>query len=166
MALPDSLLMLAGFVFAHATWSVSDLPAGNLLVPLAIVEKSGQRQLLRFEAPTQVQAISEAKAQLQEHETEFDAWAFAREGQFQESGKQVDVITVEAKTKDMVQSVVFVQRFQPFSTGRFLLVGEPMVSIGGKQVSDADAKRFLAQLHAGIKSHGKAIEHWNQWTAP
>ena len=76
------------------------------------------------------------------------------------------MITVEAKTKDMVQSVVFVQRFQPFSTGRFLLVGEPMVSIGGKQVSDADAKRFLAQLHAGIKSHGKAIEHWNQWTAP
>ena len=61
MVPPDSLILLAGFVLAHAAWSVSDLPKGELLVPLAIVEKNGQRQLLRFEAPTQAQAIAEGK---------------------------------------------------------------------------------------------------------
>ena len=53
MVPPDSLMLLAGFVLAHAAWSVSDLPKGELLVPLAVVEKNGQRQLLRFEAQTQ-----------------------------------------------------------------------------------------------------------------
>ena len=51
---PDSVVLLAGFVLAHAAWSVSDLPKGQLLVPLAVVETGGQRQLLRFEAQTQV----------------------------------------------------------------------------------------------------------------
>jgi len=35
---PDSVVLLAGFVLAHAAWSVSDLPKGELLVPLAVVE--------------------------------------------------------------------------------------------------------------------------------
>lgn len=50
MQFDKSLLSLAGFAFAHAAWSVSDLSEGELLVPLALIEKSGERQLLRFEA--------------------------------------------------------------------------------------------------------------------
>jgi len=61
MVITDSVLILAGFTLAHATWSVSDLPTGELLVPMAIYEKSGQRQLERFSAPTQLQAITAAK---------------------------------------------------------------------------------------------------------
>jgi len=61
---PDSVVLLAGFVLAHAAWSVSDLPKGELLVPLAVVETGGKRQLLRFEAQTQEQSIAEAKATL------------------------------------------------------------------------------------------------------
>ena len=41
--MPESLFLLVGFVLAHAAWSVSDLPRGQLLVPLAIVEKHGER---------------------------------------------------------------------------------------------------------------------------
>lgn len=59
--IPESVALLAGFVLAHAAWSVSDLPRGERLVPLAVVETAGQRQLLRFEAPTQEQAISDGK---------------------------------------------------------------------------------------------------------
>ena len=58
MAIPEPLLMLAGFCFAHATWSISDLPEGELLVPLAIVEAAGERGLKRFEAATQAEAIA------------------------------------------------------------------------------------------------------------
>lgn len=67
MVAPDSLVILAGFVLAHAAWSVSDVPKGELLVPLAVVEKNGQRQLLRFEAqsarkPTSSRMIATASA--------------------------------------------------------------------------------------------------------
>ena len=163
MAIAESLLLLAGFVFAHATWNISDLQQGELLVPLAIVEKSGQRQLLRFEAATQERAIAEGKVGLKKRENDVDAWAFAREGQLQESGKYVDVLTVESKAKGMTETVIFVQRFQPLYKGRFLLLGEPIISIGGKVVPDEEAKVLLAQLRAGIQSHGKAAELWNQW---
>jgi hypothetical protein len=156
--------MLAGFVLAHATWSVSDLPKGDLLVPMAIYEKSGQRQLERFSALTQEQAITAGKDAMKAHDQDVDAWAFSREGQFLESGKYVSVVTVEAKTKDMPTSIVFVQKFQPYATGHFQLIGAPTVSIGGIQVSDPDAKKYILQLMAGIRSHPKAAENWDNWT--
>ena len=42
---PDAAVSLAGFVLAHAVWSVSDLLEGELLVPLAMTEKRGQRAI-------------------------------------------------------------------------------------------------------------------------
>ena len=66
---PDSVVLLAGFVLAHGAWSASDLPKGELLVPLAVVETGGQRQLLRFEAQTQEQSIAEGKATLAKRQT-------------------------------------------------------------------------------------------------
>ena len=166
MTLPESLLMLAGFVFAHSTWSVSDLPEGESLVPLVIVEKDGQRQLTRFEAETQAEAIAQGKAALAERGKEFDAWAFAREGQFKENGAYVDVLTIEAKTKDMKDSVSFIQRFQPYAKGKFKLIGEPMVVVGSEVMSETEAAPLIAQLRRGIQSHKKAAELWSQWVSP
>ncbi len=166
MLFADSLLTLAGFVFAHAAWSVSDLPKGELLVPLAIAEKSGQRQLLRFEASSQEQAIAEGKSMLAKHEKDLDAWAFAREGQMKEDGTYVDVLTVEAKHRGAGSSVVFVQRFQPFANGGFKFLGSPIVSVGGKTLPAAEAKPLLVKLLAGVQTHAKAAEHWSKWSAP
>jgi hypothetical protein len=78
--MPDSVVLLAGFVLAHAAWSISDVPKGELLIPLAVVESAGQRQLIRFEAPTQEAAIAKGKATLAGQQAELDARAFAREG--------------------------------------------------------------------------------------
>ena len=166
MPFAESLLTLAGFVSAHATWSVSDLPKGELLVPLAIVEKSGQRQLLRFEAESQEHAIAEGKATLAKHEQDLDVWAFAREGQVNEGGTYVDVLTIEAKSRGASASVVFVQRFRPFASGGFKLLGQPTVSVGGKALSEAEAKPLLAQLLRGVQTHSKAAGHWPEWSAP
>jgi hypothetical protein len=166
VAISESLLMLAGFVFAHATWSVSDLPEGELLVPLVIVENRGQRQLMRFEAETQAEAIAAGKAALAERGNEFDAWAFAREGQFKENGAYVDVLTIEAKTKDMKDPVVFIQRFQPYAKGKFKLIGEPIVALGGEVVSDDQAAELIARLRRGISTHKQAAELWPSWTSP
>jgi hypothetical protein len=165
MQIAESLLTLAGFAFAHATWSVSDLPKGELLVPMAIVERSGQRQLLRFEAKSQELAISEGKAALAQH-PELDAWAFVREGQLKDGGVYTDVLTVEAKAHGMSESVVFVQRFRPFAEGKFKLVGQPTVLIGGKALSQEESARLLKGLYAGVQSHARAAEHWLEWSGP
>src|SRR5262245_42955943 len=95
--LPESILVFAGFVFAHAAWSVSDVPKGELLVPIVMVERSGQRELRRFEADTQEKAIAGAKKWIVENEKDLDAWVFAREGKVKEGNTYVDVLTIEAK---------------------------------------------------------------------
>jgi hypothetical protein len=100
----DALALLAGFALAHAAWSVSDLPKGELLVPLAVVEKNGQRQLLRFEAKTQEQAIAQAKAALTQRQPELDAWAFVREGLLSEGTGTVDVLRRELRPSEWSRS--------------------------------------------------------------
>jgi hypothetical protein len=93
---PDAAVPLAGFVLAHAVWSVSDLLEGELLVPLAMTEKAGQRELHRFEAETQEQGIANCKTAIGKLSGKVDTWAFAREGQFNEGSDNVDVISVDA----------------------------------------------------------------------
>ena len=165
MPFSDSLLNLAGFAFAHAIWSVSDLPNGELLVPLAIVEKAGQRQLLRFEAESQEKAIADGKATLAEHEQELDAWVFVREGQINENGLYVDALTIEAKSRENSSSIVFVQRFQPFASGKFKLLGPPSAVVGNKALSEQEGVPLVARLLKGAQTHSKAAGHWREWSA-
>jgi hypothetical protein len=164
MSTADSTLTLAGYTFAHAAWNISDLPKGDLLCPLAMVEESGQRQLLRFESESQQGAIALGKATLARREHEFDSWAFAREGLFREGSGSVDVLIVEAKSRGEALSVVFVQRFQPFASGRFKLLGVPMVLIGERALSIEEAEPYLARLYVGVQAHSEAAELWNEWS--
>lgn len=166
MGIPESLVVFAGLVFAHAAWNVSDLPKDELLVPIVMIEKSGKRELMRFEGETQVQAITEAKKWIAAHEKSFDSWVFAREGQFKENGVYVDALTVEAKTKGMKESVIFVQRFQPFYKGKFKLIGEPIINSGEKELDAAQAKLLRTQLIKGVQTHPKASTFWAEWTKP
>jgi hypothetical protein len=155
--------MLSGFTLAHAAWSVCDLP--ELLVPLAIADINGERELRRFEAETQAQAIADGKASLAEYEDVLDAWAFVREGQFKENGAYVDVFTLEAKSKDMKEPIAFIQRFQPCAKGALKLIGPPMVAIGGEIIPEDEAAPLIAQLYHGALSHEKAAKLWPSWVA-
>ena len=163
MVPPDSLILLAGFVLAHAAWSVSDLPKGELLVPLAVVEKNGQRQLLRFEAPTQAQAIAEGKATLTRRQAELDAWAFGREGLMPEGTGKVDVLTVDAWAQGMARPITFVQRFRPYSSGAFRIKGDAMVVVDGKALGGTEAARVLSRLYDSVRQHPKAGPLWHGW---
>ena len=163
MAIPESAVLLAGFVLAHAVWSVSDLPKGDLLVPLAIIEKNGERELLRFEAETQAQAITNGKATVAKRQADADAWAFAREGQFKEGDKYVDVISIDVWAKGMAAPITFVQPFQPFSTGQFKVLGDARVVVDGKVQTAEVSNHLIEQLNRGIQSHSKAAKLWPEW---
>jgi len=160
---PESAILLAGFVLGHAAWSISDLPKGALLVPLAIVERNGQRQLLRFEAQTQDQAIADGKTTLAKRQHEFDAWAFGREGLMQEARGKVDVLTVDAWATGMTRPITFVQRFSPYSSGAFRINGDPIVVVDGKALERAEAVQLVKRLYDGVRQHPKAGQLWQEW---
>ena len=159
----DSVALLAGFVLAHAAWSVSDLPKGELLVPLAVVETGGQRQLLRFQAQTQEQSIAEGKATLTKRQGQLDAWAFVREGLMPDGTGKVDVLTVDAWARGMTRPITFVQKFSPYSSGAFRIRGDAIVIVDGKLVEGAEATGLVRRLYEGASQHPKAGQLWSAW---
>jgi len=163
--IPESALLLAGFVLAHAAWSISDAPV--LLVPLAIVEQNGQREIIRFEAETQEEAISQGKAKMATLGTEVDAWAFAREGLFNENGQKVDVISVDIRARGSDQKLTLIQRFEPYGKRKhFRLISDPVVVINGQIQDSAKVKDLLASVLRGVSQHSKVATLWDQWHKP
>jgi len=161
--IPEAAAVLAGFVLAHAAWSVSDLPKGELLVPVAFVKVNGERRLLRFEAETQELAIERGMSAMQEATFTADAWAFARDGLFERGGHKVDILSVDFWAKGMPKPVTLVQEYQPFAkSGKFRIVGDPMVVIEGV-VQGPAAASVLRGVRAGIRSHPKVGGLWDSW---
>src|SRR5262245_16292499 len=133
MGIPEAVVLLAGFVLAHAAWSISDVPSGELLVPLAIIERSGQRHLQRFEAPTQDAAIAAGKKAVTDAMTRGETWAFAREGLLNDPAGKVDVLTIEFWSPEMETPLIIIQRFRPAaSPNGFAILGEPHVTAGNR----------------------------------
>ncbi len=162
MAIPDSAFLLAGFVLAHAAWSISD--TSDLLVPLAVVERNGQRKILRFEATTQEEAIAQGKAQMASLSTDVDAWAFAREGLFDERADKVDVISVDIGAKGNVQRVTLFQRFEPYAKRHhFRLLGDTSVVIDGQIQDSATVKDLVLIVRNGVSQHSKVAPLWESW---
>src|ERR1700737_4330986 len=165
MAIPESALLLAGFVLAHAAWSVSDAP--ELLVPLAIVERGGQREVMRFEADTQQQAIARGKAKMAALSGDVDGWAFAREGLIDEKSGKVDVISVDIGVKGSTQRITLLQRFEPYAKREhFRLLGDPEVAIDGHIQDPAKVKDLLATVRRGVSQHSKVAPLWDSWHTP
>ena len=160
----DLAVLLAGFVLAHAVWSVSDLPEGEALVPLAGIERDGKREFMRFEAETQAEAIDNGKAHMAKFQSEGTTWVFAREGLMRnKDGSAVDVITVEAWQPGMQEPIVFLQFFKPFASGEFKLLGAPVAVVSGKMLPEAEAAPYLEMLQKGIDSHEQVAPLWRSW---
>ncbi len=167
MVFPENGLLLAGFVLAHALWSVSDLPKQELLVPLAIVETSQGRQLLRFEAATQEEAIAKGKAHVSKLGADVTAWAFAREGLVPEGSGKVDVISVDVWAKGMDKPITIIQRFEPYANRQhFRVIGVPEVVVNGVVLEQSKAQETVEAILRGTLSHSKVAPLWAGWHNP
>ena len=161
--IPTAAWLVAGFVLAHAAWIVSDLPDKDLLAPFAVVQQSGQRRLQVFEAPTQAEAITAGKEAMRTRSDSAEAWAFAREGSFQEGKDQTDVLVIDFWAKGMSAPVTIIQRFQRSTKhGRFKLLGEPTLTVAGEVVT-LPRGTIEAQLRPGINQHSKVSSLWDTW---
>ena len=163
--IPHHALALGGFTLAHATWSVSDLPDSELLCPLAIVVRQGKRELLRFEAETQAEAISEGKRVMAE-EKDAEAWAFAREGAWpmQEGGEAQDVLVVDFWAEGLLNPLTVIQPFERYTkSGPFRVVGEMIIASDGQILDSASSGKVIEGIKAGIQEHSKVAELWHTW---
>ena len=166
-ALSSDALYLAGFVLAHAAWSVSDLPEDELLGPPAMVERSGGRHLARFEAPNQAEAISAGQAALNLAIANGETAAFAREGTWRPlgTGQPVeDALTVEFCDETMDRPAMILQRFRRHNANaQFRLLGEPVLVLDGSLVEPANARDAIQDLLLGVHSHPAVRDLWGSW---
>jgi hypothetical protein len=159
----DEAISLAGFLLAHAAWSISDLSAGDLLCPLAAVERTGAREFMRFEAEDQSTAIKHAWETIDKLPGGYSAWAFVHEGFVQEDSRKVDALITHVSADAGGAPLVVVQRFAPFASGAFRLLGRPRVCVEGVTLQSEQAEGLLAILQRGIQAHEMVAPMWADW---
>lgn len=157
----DSVVELAGFTLGHALWNACDFEEGELLCPLAFVETGEGRELLRFEADSQEEAIENAYQEFSQIEG-LASWAFAREGVLNTTSGRVEVIVVEAWTEGMETPVVFAQQYEPNTAGEFALLGPTLVIENGILKSER-VEPMREALKRGVQTHEKAAVLWDAW---
>lgn len=164
---PLPALSLAGFVLAHAAWSISDTADDELLCPLAVIEKpGGERRLLRFEAETQEAAIRTGESAMNEAAASAAAWAFAREGTWRsaDANELRDVLTIDFWARGMRGAASLVQPFKRYTRGgRFRLLGDPTLVAEGLVIERGTARASLEAIDGGVLTHPRAAELWESW---
>jgi hypothetical protein len=72
-------------------------------------------------------------------------------------------LIVEVWSKEMPSTVTFIQRYQPFSSGQFKILGPALVGIDGIAQGAEESKRLDNILYRGVSEHPKAGSLWAQW---
>lgn len=164
MLINENTLHLAGFALAHAAWSVSDLPQGELLCPLAFVQSDEGRELVRFEADTQEQAIANAMSTLEKEKARGKSWAFVREGLLRRDEEKIDVLLTSVWAPGMPDPLHLAQPFEPFAKrGKFRLLGElQLLDVEGPIEGRETIRQIVRQ---GILQHPKVGRLWVKWEA-
>ncbi|TFC85941.1 hypothetical protein [Cryobacterium sp. TMT3-29-2] len=121
----DGLMNLALFAIDHATSSV--VPRGGPLIPFAVIEKDGDRDLHRFEVG-RLEAMVAAGRHFVREQNDLDRVAFAWDGYLSLDGERSDAVFVEASDAHAPSSVILAQCYA--TRGRFhtrtFAVGQPV----------------------------------------
>lgn len=160
----DRAVRFGGMVLAHAALIASDLPAGELICPFAIITKDDRRQVVPFEAESQAEAVENGKASLSELKDQIDYWSFGREGLWSDpdATDKTDVLIVSTWTHGMEEPVTLMQRFRPSATGQFLLIGAVDIVIDGHVLTPDKAGPLRALVSDGIALHPSEVP-WASW---
>jgi hypothetical protein len=165
MSTLEDALRYGGFVLAHAAWIASDLEAGELICPIAVVAIGDERRVVPFEADSQREAIDRGKASFNDFKNEADAWALAREGRFFVEGEATpkkDILTVSSWVRHLDEPITLQQMFRPKQQGGFYLFDELRISIHGTVPPDKVHSRLQRVAMEGIGLHPHGAK-WSSW---
>src|SRR5690606_21173502 len=136
----------------------------EIVCPFAVVEKEGRREVLDFEAESQVEGIELGKASLHQLDPGTDAWAFAREGLMSQPGSpdKQDVLLVSAWAPGLEEPIVLVQAFKPAPAGGFALVGDLEVHADSASFAPEVTAQLQATALNGVSLHPRDVP-WAEW---
>lgn len=152
-------------MLAHAAWIASDLPSGELVCPIAVVERGDSRDVIPFEATSQEEAIRLGKLKVAELTGTVDRWAFAREGLWSLLGSdspKLDVLSVTAWSNGLDEPIILQQCFLPAIKGTFRLLDPIKIVVHGVAMSEEIKGRIMRPVLQGINQHPKG-ENWVRW---
>lgn len=164
MIVPKSSSLLAGEVLAHAVWSISEAPEGEILVPLAGILREGKVELIRF-VPEELSGdfIAVARQQLEDQQGKLEAWTLAYDTRVTRGQGKVDAIVFEVWGQGMATPAMFAQPYQPFHSGTFSLLGEPFF-LGTATSDDQDTlSETLRTFRRGVENHHQVAPLWDNW---
>lgn len=168
MLVPRSAALLAGEVLAHAAWSLSEAPEGEVLIPLGGILREGRVELIRFVSEALTAELSGAfialtRQQLADQQGNLEAWTLAYDARVTRDQGKVDAIVFEVWGQGMTTPAMFAQAYQPFHFGTFRLLGEPFFL--GTATSDAqDAlSETLRTFRRGVENHKQVATLWDKW---
>jgi hypothetical protein len=137
---------------------------GRSSMPSGSRRKYQGRELIRFEAETQQEAIHSGKAATWRFMRERSIWAFARDGIIREADEPVDAISVELWGPGMESPVLIIQTYEPFAKKRhFKVRGRSRLIVDGQLVSDVNADLALKVGRQGLDSHSSVAPLLRQW---
>ena len=162
--LPIAALQLAGFLMAHAFWSVSDLPPGGHYQPQSLCMRSdGNRALNAFEGATPLEQDAKARAFIKDGAGQWPDCAIARQVRVNTPTGEVDALVI-----DVVQYggnvMTVVQAFRP-GPKDFRLLGDELMMGDNGPLPPLPAAQAAAAMREGAVDHLALGDKWSQWEA-
>jgi hypothetical protein len=146
---------LAGFIAAHAIWSVSD---GAILIPmLGSVSADAKQMLERLVMDDAQQAVDHGRKQLAENARQAVHAAFAFDGYITLADGKTDAIFVEARGYGSGDPLEFNIAIPYRNAANGFAVYRPKVLALPK----GDQKTLLEAFWAGVDSHEEAAAVWS-----
>lgn len=148
---------LAGFIAAHAIWSVSD---GAILIPmLGSVSADAKQTLERLVMDDAQQAVDLGRKQLVENARQATRAAFAFDGYITLADGKTDAIFIEARgygaTRDPLEFNIAIPYRNATSPEGFAVYRPKVLAL-----PPGDQKALLEAFWAGVDSHEEAAAVW------
>ena len=148
---------LAGYLAAHAIWSVSD---GEMLVPmLGYVGEDEKRVMNRLVGPDASVAVLQGKEQLASNSMDANDAVLLYDGFITLGDRKIDAILIEVRAYFSPESeMTLAVPYTPKSSGAFK-VHKPKVLVW-KGCEDFELERVLKMFWMGVDGHPQGSKIW------
>jgi hypothetical protein len=150
---------LAGFLAAHAIWSVSD---GATLIPiLGYTTADGKRNMHRLAGDDLGAAVALGKRDLESNAFGADDAVLLYDARIPIGGEKVDAIVIEMRAYFSLDSrVVMAVPYTPAAVSGTFRVHKPKL-LAWERCEDFDMNTALGAFFDGVAEHEKGAKVWN-----
>jgi hypothetical protein len=149
---------LAGFIAAHAIWSVSD--ADGLIPMVAFTTDDGERKFERLVLDDAAAAVEHGRRRLEDDPFTADDGVLAYDGRIPDNGGKLDAIILEIRSYAFPYArAAIAVPYTPVSSGAFR-VHKPQL-LQWHECEDFDPDAAFEAFFRGVDSHAEGAKVWD-----